>query len=117
MTDRSIVFLKKKDPLRGKTREEIIQEFRSRLSGRVENAYFFGGFAENRMRDRSDIDIMIVKETDTPFTMRMREFDDLWTITPAIDLLVYTPDEFRSLTEDPAPGFWREVTRTMIRFL
>lgn len=32
-----------------------------------------------------------------------------------IDLLVYTPDEFASLIQNPSPGFWRTAVGEMKR--
>jgi len=43
MKSKSVVFLSKRDPLRGKTREEFIDGFRSRLQDRT--SIFFGSFA------------------------------------------------------------------------
>ena len=36
---------------------------------------------------------------------------------PALDLLVYTPQEFAHLTENPTLGFWKSVAASLKRFL
>ena len=32
---------------------------------------------------------------------------------PRMDILVYTPDEFRFLISDPSPGFWTDLARSL----
>lgn len=106
-----------RDPLFGNTRAELTQRFREALSGRVAAAYYFGSFAEDRMTSDSDIDMLLVVETATPFLERNREFSDLLDIVPSMDILVYTPEEFRSLTDQPAVGFWRSTVASLRRFV
>ncbi len=106
-----------RDPLFGFTRQELINTFRSVLRGRVTAAYFFGSFACDNLRPNSDIDIILVTRTKLPFIERPRLFDDLRDLIPALDVLVYTPEEFDSLTNDPSPGFWQSVVKTMVRIL
>jgi len=36
---------------------------------------------------------------------------------PSLDILVYTPDEFRALTSDPSPGFWSSAVSNMKRIV
>jgi len=48
-----------------------------------------------------------------PFLERAKDFFDLLDIAPAIDILVYTPEEFQKLTENPSVGFWTSVVREM----
>ena len=67
--------------------------------------------------DGSDVDLILVVKTGTPFTKRPADFSDLYDLGPTLDLLVYTPDEFARLTRDPSPGFWKSVTESMVRFL
>lgn len=88
-----------------------------RLAGRATEAWLFGSLARGDQGPDSDIDVIAVVDTELPFTRRQRLFDDLYAQFPALDLLVYTRDEFARLTQDPSPGFWREVTTTMRRLL
>ena len=53
----------------------------------------------------------------TPFPQRGEDFLDLYDVVPALDLLVYTPQEFALLTENPTLGFWKSVAGTLKRFL
>ena len=106
-----------RDPLFGHTRDKLIQRFRTTLSGRVKAAYLFGSFAQDRVNTESDIDLILIIETELPFLERNREFSDLLDIVPTIDILVYTAEEFAALTENPSVGFWQTVVRSLRRFM
>jgi len=70
----------------------------------------FGSLAEDRIRKWSDIDLVVIQETDAPFLERIRRL--LLRIRPrvGIDLLVYTPEEFEKLCE-ASPFFREEVLK------
>ena len=55
----------------------------------------FGSMARGDVGSESDIDLIIVKETDKKFLDRLDEFYEDADI--AMDLLVYTPDEFERM--------------------
>ena len=115
--DPEILIPNTRDPLYGYTRARITELFREKLAGRVLSAYFFGSFASDSMDRDSDIDLIIVKNTDTPFLERPAEFFDLLDLVPACDIFVYNPEELDKLTKDPSPGFWQDVTKGMKRFV
>ncbi len=112
-----ILIKSNRDPLFGHTREELIQQFRTTLNGRVKAGYFFGSFAQDRVNTESDIDLILIVETEVPFLERSREFSDLLDIVPTVDILVYTSVEFAALTENPSAGFWQSVVRSLHRFM
>ncbi|MEJ2033877.1 MAG: nucleotidyltransferase domain-containing protein, partial [Deltaproteobacteria bacterium] len=86
---------------------EIKGFLRKRLAGRgVQEAYLFGSFAQGAGTAWSDLDVVIVKETDQPFLERSLEFQDLFDLGIPVDILVYTPQEFESLKAGSSP-FWR----------
>ncbi|GAB4445571.1 MAG: hypothetical protein OHK0011_27310 [Turneriella sp.] len=87
--------------------ETVLSQIAERLRGRVAAAYLFGSLAEGRATRDSDIDLLLVVETDRPFIERWRDFADVLQGEYAIDLLVYTPAEFEHLTANPTAGFWR----------
>ncbi len=107
----------KTDAYRGKTREGLLNEISSALSGRCESAWLFGSFARNEERPGSDLDLIVVTETQRPFLERARDFNDLWSIFPAIDLLVYTPVEFAQIMQENAPGFRKTIAQEKIRIV
>ena len=60
----------------------------------VEKAYLIGSLARGDVCRTSDIDLVVVKETNEKFVNRMNDF--LMELGPKVglDLLVYTPAEF-----------------------
>jgi len=60
----------------------------------------FGSMAEGESRLWSDIDIVVVRDTDKNFIDRAMEIRHRFHPTIGIDLLVYTPEEFVSLCEE-----------------
>jgi predicted nucleotidyltransferase len=59
----------------------------------------FGSLARGDARDHSDIDLIVVKETKKRFLDRLDEFYD--DAREAMDVLVYTPQEFEEMKERP----------------
>ncbi len=104
-----------RNPLGNFTRETFIKALKNKLQGRAEEAWIFGSLARGKLTRHSDIDLIVVAQTSKPFVERAREYDDLFDLVPALDLLVYTPEEFFRLTENPTAGFWSQLTTEMIR--
>jgi predicted nucleotidyltransferase len=61
----------------------------------IEKAILFGSFAKGTASRRSDIDILIIQQTDKRFLDRFEEFSGIYTLLKdyAVDLLVYSPEE------------------------
>ena len=59
----------------------------------------FGSLARGDASDHSDIDLIVVKETEKRFLDRLDEFYD--DAREAMDVLVYTPQEFEQMKERP----------------
>lgn len=86
----------------------------ARLQGRVRDAYVFGSYGTARFGPESDMDLILVTETDLPFVERARTFNDLYEVFPRLDILVYRPTELeRLLTE--TTGFWASVKSSLRR--
>lgn len=113
----SVIEWKTRDPLYGMDSDGLKARLKELLADRVREAWIFGSFAKGGFGTDSDIDLIVVADTDLPFTRRQSLFDDLYSLVPALDLLVYTPAEFARLTADPSPGFWQDVSATMRRLL
>jgi predicted nucleotidyltransferase len=116
MPDEVIVW-NTRDPLYGKTPEEFEAEIKRLLNNRVEAAYIFGSYGTPEFGCDSDIDMMIVAKTDTPFLERAFEYPELFRLVPDMDLLIYTPEEFDRLTREPSPGFWTSVVASLRRLI
>lgn len=64
-------------------------------SYRPKKAVVFGSWAQGTADQTSDIDLVMVKETDRPFLERLKEFALLVPNgLPRVDAFIYTPEEF-----------------------
>ena len=66
----------------------------------------FGSYCAGEIGEWSDLDMVIVKETDAPFLDRTRQVLALLRPRVGLDVLVYTPEEFERLSNERA--FLRE---------
>ena len=66
----------------------------------VEKIILFGSLTSEKIHKSSDIDIMIVRKTDKKFLDRIDEFYRYLNPEVAIDILVYTPEEFEEMKEN-----------------
>ena len=67
-----------------------------------EQVIVFGSFCSGELSEWSDLDLVIVKETQKPFLDRIRQVLELLKPQVGVDLLVYTPDEFEQLSRERA---------------
>jgi predicted nucleotidyltransferase len=79
----------------------------------AQEAYLVGSFARGEWDDYSDIDLIVVKETDTKFLDRLKEFGELLKPYFAIDVLVYTPEEFVKMPG--ISGFFRHAMKDAVK--
>lgn len=62
----------------------------------AERAIVFGSWARGEADGYSDLDLVVVLDTELPRAERGRRLEALFDALPvAIDALIYTPDEFR----------------------
>ncbi len=73
--------------------DRILNRLKKDLSVRF--VLLFGSLARGDVRDHSDIDLIVVKETEKRFLDRLDEFYD--DAREAMDVLVYTPQEFEEM--------------------
>ena len=83
---------------------------------KVVEAYIFGSYAQNRASAWSDIDLVVVTRTELPFLERPSQFANLFDLGIPLDLLVYTPEEFRQLKGSDS-GFWRSFQQHHLKIL
>jgi len=57
----------------------------------------FGSHANGTADEESDIDLIVVYETEKRFMDRLRELYMAWDLPKGVDILAYTPDEFAEL--------------------
>ncbi len=113
----NILLKTERDPLFGMTKEIYLEKLIASLKGRVDEAYFFGSITGDAFNKFSDVDIILVKETEKPFQERAFEFADLLDLVPSTDILVYSRSELDKLLSDDAVGFWKSVKESLVRFL
>jgi predicted nucleotidyltransferase len=85
--------------------ESIKRSFAPVLAaGGAKRAIVFGSYARGEADEYSDVDLVIIKETDLPFLDRYTDFQQLFQVTrKALQILVYTPDEFDSMRDRENP--------------
>src|SRR2546428_387980 len=74
----------------------LAQRLRPHLKG-ARRAIVFGSVARGEADDASDLDLVIVADTQRPFLERHRDFAGLWDVWPRLDLLVYTAAELQQI--------------------
>ena len=65
-----------------------------------EKIILFGSMATGDIHEWSDIDLVIIKETDLPFLKRLDRVYQLLHPRVGTDIIVYTPGEFKSMSEE-----------------
>jgi len=66
-------------------------------------AIVFGSVARGEADEWSDLDLVIVADTTRPFLERYRDFEGIYDVWPRLDLLIYTPEEFRHMRAEGRP--------------
>jgi predicted nucleotidyltransferase len=112
-----IIVWNTRDPLGGRSPAEFEAELKRLLAGRVESAWIFGSYGTAEFGRDSDVDVLLVARTERTFVERALDYSDVMDLVPAMDLLVYTPEEFGKLTNDPTVGFWQSVVSSMRRIV
>jgi len=78
-----------------------IRQVMARLE--VQRVLVFGSYARGDYDAYSDLDVIIVYETERPFLERFRDFEALFDLPMAVELLAYTPAEFAAMVEAENP--------------
>jgi len=67
-------------------------------------AWLFGSRATGTAAPESDIDVIVVQPTDAPFPVRPLSYmPAILAAGGAVDVLVYTPDEFEAMKAEERP--------------
>lgn len=74
----------------------------------LERILIFGSLVTGDVHAWSDIDLVIVQDTDLPFWQRLREIRRLLQPTVGTDILVYTPGEWEEMKQK-RPFFRQEI--------
>lgn len=93
-------------------KEDFLDRLVEQLEGRVLRAFVFGSYGTPYFAPGSDVDLILIIDTDLPFVERPSLFNDLYSLYPRLDILVYTADELAEQLE-AATGFWASVKQTL----
>lgn len=63
----------------------------------AEKIILFGSLARNEVKDWSDIDLIVIKDTDKPFYERLEEVVEIVKPVVGTDIIVYTPKEIEEM--------------------
>ena len=75
-------------------------------AGQTEKIILFGSLAKGQVSEWSDLDLVIIQQTDLPFLERSRQVLRLLRPQVGLDVLIYTPEEFEQLCQERQ--FFRE---------
>ena len=82
-------------------KKRVRQLLNSLLPYQPERMYLFGSWARGEEDELSDLDLLIIKETESPFFDRLREVSKfLPGNMGGVDVLVYTPKEFARMRRE-----------------
>ena len=79
------------------TDDELLQTITTRIADAIQpqKIILFGSWARGERGPHSDIDLLIIQESDLPRTQRYAQVRRLfWGMGIPMDILVYTPQEF-----------------------
>ncbi len=76
--------------------------------GSPQKVILFGTLAMGQVHEWSDIDLVVIEQTQLPFFQRIKKIRKLIKPKVGMDIMVYTPDEFDQLCID-RPFFREEI--------
>ena len=85
------------------TRVETLQEELKTVVEKLVQDYgaqcviLFGSAATGKLSEESDIDLLVIKDTNLSFYDRLHEVAETVEWTHAFEIIVYTPQEFESM--------------------
>ena len=97
-------------------RQQLVDLLLAALVDRAERVYLIGSFARDEATGESDVDLIIVAPTSLPWPERWRPFADLRAELGAVDLIVYTSEEWERLEAGPTP-FLAHAAESWVRIL
>ena len=76
---------------------------------RPEKIILYGSLAGGEVHEWTDIDLVVIKNTKTPYFERLFELSMLTRPRLAVDFFVYTPEEFEEAVADKRWFFVHEI--------
>ena len=81
----------------------IVRVLNSLMDYEPEKIILFGSAARGETDEHSDIDLVLIKQTDKRFVQRLVEAGAFIPLDVSVDVFVYTPEEFQSMIEADNP--------------
>ena len=79
-----------------------------RKAGKVERVILFGSLASGKVHETSDLDVVVIQKSRQAFWGRVLKLRRELNPRRGLDLLVYTPEEFKTLLRE-RPFFRDEI--------
>lgn len=115
---------KKESFLKNRSKEEFIAELKNHFNSHALEVYIFGSFFSEEFNADSDLDILVVTNTNLKFHERYQIFPEISQFLnqekAEFDLIIYTPLEFQKLIEEgknSKVGFWVNFVNMSKRIL
>jgi len=87
-----------REPAREPHRPRFLGELCRRLvAAGAQRIYLFGSCARGEADDESDVDLVVIHDTELPFFDRLRQAAACADPDWPVDILVYTPAEFETM--------------------
>ena len=80
-----------------KLNRELDKALQAMLPLDPQKIILFGSMSRGNLHSNSDLDLLVVWDTDLPFLKRIEAFYDVICPEVAMDIMVYTPEEITSL--------------------
>ncbi len=91
-------------------RQELERVLTALQRYRPRRVILFGSFARGDYHAGSDIDLLVIKETERPFAERIGDVLALCDYSIPLEPLVYTPEEFERMRDEGNP-FIEQILR------
>lgn len=78
-------------------------------------AIVFGSYARGEADEYSDLDLIVIAETDLPFFKRHERFAGIYDVwRKGLDLLIYTPEELEQMQAEGRPFIQRALQEGVV---
>lgn len=98
-------------------KEEICEKIRSTYQPcHPEKIILFGSWAKGKEDSYSDIDLIFVWNTKKRFLDRLADLYDRWSLSVGVDILAYTPEEFKKMLEEKNPFLEKAIAEGIVLY-
>ncbi len=94
-------------------RARVVECFRDLHPERI---ILFGSAARGEVDQWSDVDLIVVMQTEKRFLDRLEGAYLRWTLPVAVDILVYTPEEYQTMLDEENPLVREAITHGIVLY-